>query len=313
MINDMKSAGLSVGMAALTGFIAYIIAGKVLAVTALVFILMVYMFTPSIAPGIVLKFYRGRRLNYSYAPELHRIVRYLSSRAGLESLPELYYIPSKKNAAFATGNSKKSAVAMTAGMLNTLTPGEIAGVLGHELSHIRNNDMRVMWFALTMNRVTGFLSLAGQLLLFVNLPLILFSDVSIGWLPIAVLVFAPTLSYLVQLTISRVREFNADLGSAELTGSPEPLISALTKIEYGQQDLLDYLFFRKRNKGESSLLSTHPPTEERIRRLKGVRAKKNVQPVDRYEYPTGRQGMSPVRSSSFMAPRPGTYYYSLLN
>jgi heat shock protein HtpX len=155
--------------------------------------------------------------------------------------------------------------------LNRLETIEIAGVTAHEISHIRNNDMRAMWFAMLLSRVTDLMSMAGQVLLFITLPIILLSQVTIHWLPIAVLIMAPSLSYLVQLGLSRVHEFKADLGSAEIMGSPEPLISALAKIEYGRPGFLGHWFAAKQSENDAILFRTHPPTAERIRRLKEVR------------------------------------------
>lgn len=269
--NELKTLFLISVMAGLLGFLAYILAGGVLALSVLTFIAAAYLLSPSMAPKLVMRFFKAKPLAYMEAPHVHRILRSLSSRAGLDQLPDLYVIPSRAMAAFATGDSQKSAIALSAGILNRLEPAEIAGVTAHEISHIRNNDMRSMWFALLLARVTDLLSLAGQVLLFINLPLLLFSQVSISWLPIAVLVFAPSLSYLVQLSISRVNEFNADLGSAQLMGSPEPLISALSKIEYGQRSIFGNFFGQKTPNDESSLFRTHPPTRERIRRLKEIR------------------------------------------
>lgn len=284
MVNMLLSFTLYIAMATLLGVLAFIIAGEKLVILTLLFVGIAYIFTPAFVPGLFIRFFKGRAIHYINAPELHRMVRVLSSRAGLEGLPALYYIPSKVVTAFATGDSKKSAIALTYGMLNTLSLREIAGVVSHEISHIRSNDMRGMWFSLVMNRVTGFLSLCGQLLIFINLPLILLSEINIGWFTISILVLAPVMSFFVHMTLSRVREFNADLGGAELMGTPEPLISALAKIEYSKQSLLDFFIIRrKKATDESFLMKTHPPTEERIKRLQKVRERSNRN----YFYPKG--------------------------
>lgn len=271
MFNELKTYLLILLMALLLGLLAYILAGGILALFAFLFVGLTYVFSPIMAPALVMRFFRARPLGYMDAPHVHRMLRSLSSRAGLEQLPDLYVIPSGVMAAFASGDSQKSAIALSAGVLNKLEPEEIAGITAHEISHIQNNDMRGMWFALLMSRVTELLSLAGQVLLFINLPLILLSQISISWLPIAVLILAPSLSFLIQLSLSRVNEFNADLGSAKLLGSPEPLISALSKIEYGQRGFFGYFFPQRKSDNESALFRTHPPTEERIRRLKAMR------------------------------------------
>ncbi|GAB6094906.1 zinc metalloprotease HtpX [Desulfatiferula olefinivorans] len=271
LAHELKTVLMIALMAVLLGLLAYIVAGAVIAVLVLALIAGAYAVGPSMAPRLAMRFFKARSLSYLDAPGLHQMLRSLSSRAGLENLPELYLIPSPTPAAFAVGDSDKSAVALSAGLLNRLEPVEIAGVTAHEISHIRNNDMRAMWFAMLISRVTDLLSMAGQVLLIITLPMVLISQVTVSWLPIALLIMAPSLSYLVQLGLSRVHEFKADLGSAEIMGSPEPLISALAKIEYGRPGFLGYWFPMKRPETESVLFRTHPPTAERIRRLKEIR------------------------------------------
>lgn len=269
----LKTLALILLLTSLTVILAFITMGKLFAAFCLGFIILVYLFTPKVAPGVLLRIFRARKIRYPEAPAIYRTLYYLSKKAGLISPPELYYIPSPKPLAFTTGDTEKSGIAVSSGLLSTLTNDEIAGVLAHELSHIANSDVQVMWFALIMNRATGFLSMMGQVLFVLNLPLIFFSGMSISWLLIVLLVFAPTLGYLIQLTLSRVREYSADMGAAELLGTPEPLISALVKIEYGQMPLFGNLFFRRQETNTSSFFMTHPPTEERIKRLKAFRVK----------------------------------------
>lgn len=280
ILNAVKSFILISLMAALLGLLAFILAGPSLAVLAFIMIGIMYLFSPDMAPKLVMRIYKTRQLSSFDAPHIHRILRALSSRAGLERLPDLYLIPNPTMAAFATGNRDKSAIALSAGLIKRLEPEEIAGVMAHELSHIRNNDMRGMWFALLMSRVTDFLSTVGQVLLFINLPLLLFNQVAVSWVAIAILIFAPTLSFLIQLGLSRVNEFNADMGSAEILGSPGPLISALSKIETSRHGILDRFFLRKRNSDASALFRTHPPTVERIRRLRDMQVDSTHTPFD---------------------------------
>lgn len=288
LTNNLKTALLVFLLASIAGGLAWVTLGKEIALIGSFFILLWYIMTPSLAPGMVLKYYKAKRLNYMETPELHRMLRWLSSRAGLENPPELYYIPSQMPAAFATGDKLKSGIAVSAGLLESLTREETAGVLGHEISHIRNNDMRVMWFAMTVGRATELLSVFGQILLLINLPLILLGQAGISWIGIAILVFAPTLSYGIQMTLSRVREYSADLGSAELLGTPEPLISALAKIEYRTGRLFNRIFFRKRAPKGPSWLMTHPPTPKRIERLKSYRPEKIDERIPAQRSATGR-------------------------
>lgn len=272
-VGFLKTLALILLLTSLTVLLAFITMGKLFAAFCLGSVLVVYLFTPRVAPGVLLKFFRARKVGYTEAPNIYRTLHYLSKKAGLVAPPELYYIPSPKPLALTTGDTQKSGIAVSSGLLASLSNDELAGVLSHELSHIANNDIQVMWFALIMNRATGFLSMMGQVLLILNLPLILLSGMSISWLLIAFLVFAPTLAYFIQLTLSRVREYSADIGAAELLGTPEPLISALIKIEYGQTPFFGNLLFRRRETKTASFFMTHPPTKERIKRLKAFRFK----------------------------------------
>lgn len=295
LLNAIKSFALISLMASLLGLIAYILAGPGLAVFVFAMIGVMYLYSPSMAPMLVMRFYKTRPLPSFEAPHIHRILRALSSRAGIENLPDLYLIPSGTMAAFTTGDRDKSAIALSAGLINRLEPDEIAGVLAHEITHIRYNDMRGMLFALLISRVTDFLSMAGQVLLIINLPLIYFNQVTISWVAIAILIFAPTLSFLIQLGLSRVNEFDADQGSAELLGTPQPLISALTKIETSRHRILDRFFLRKRNDDASALFRTHPPTDERIRRLRSMQVESAHGPMEygyRDDFP-GRDRQNP--------------------
>ena len=225
------------------------------------------LMNPSISPRLVMRLYDARLLAPEQAPDLHDILLALSRRAGLQQVPVLYYIPSSMLNAFAVGNQQQSAIAVTDGLLRQLDRRELTGVLAHEISHVRNNDLWVMGLADMFSRTTSTLSLMGQFLLLLNLPLILLSGVVISWFAILLLVFAPTLSALAQLALSRTREFDADLGAAWLTGDPEGLALALAKIEKIQGGWMERIFLPGRRVPEPSILRTHPDTRERIARL----------------------------------------------
>ncbi len=225
------------------------------------------LLSPSISPRLVMHLYGARKLQPGELPELQRILVELAERAEIGHVPEIYYLPSSMLNAFAVGNRQQSAIAVTDGLLRHLTPRELRGVLAHEISHVRNNDLFVMSLADTFSRATSTLSLMGQFLLLLNLPLILLSGATISWLAIFLLVFAPTFSGLAQLALSRTREFDADLGAAWLTGDPEGLASALRKIEKIQGSWLERIFMPGRGIPEPSILRTHPETEERVARL----------------------------------------------
>lgn len=225
------------------------------------------LLSPSLPPRMIMRLYGARRLAPEQVPELWAAVTTLSQRAGLPRPPELYYLPSRMLNAFAVGAPDRAVLGLTDGLLRHLAWRELVGVLAHEISHIRSNDLRVMGLADLISRATVVLSLIGQLMLLVNLPLILLTDVAISWLAIALLIAAPSLSALAQLALSRTREFDADLNAARLTGDPDGLAQALAKIDQAQGGWLERILLPGRRVPEPSLLRTHPPTEERIARL----------------------------------------------
>jgi heat shock protein HtpX len=173
--------------------------------------------------------------------------------------------------AFAVGAPNQAAIAVTDGLLRNLTLREVAGVLAHEISHVRSNDLWVMGLADLFSRATSLMSLMGQFLLLLNIPLLLFGQAAINWFVVLLLIFAPNLSALAQLALSRTREYDADLNAARLTGDPEGLARALQKIEHVQGGWLERIFMPGRRVPEPSLLRTHPQTDERISRLLALR------------------------------------------
>ena len=234
---------------------------------ALAMALVLLGLNPMISPALILRLYRARRLTERSAPDLVRMVEALAVRAGLPRTPELHYIASPMINAFAVGTGKASALAITDGLLRALSPREILGVLAHEVSHVASGDTRVMMLADLFSRMTGLLSNVGQLLLFLNLPLILFSEYAVPWALIGVLIFAPSVSVLLQLALSRTREYDADIAAAGLTGDPRGLASALAKMERYQGGFMEQIFLPGRRVPDPSLLRTHPDTKERIERL----------------------------------------------
>ena len=229
-----------------------------------------YFANARISPALVLRMYRARHLDFEQAPRLYAIVQKLAQRAELDRPPSLHYLPSDVMNAFTVGSQANAVVALSDGLLRRLDLREVSAVLAHEISHIRNNDTRIMSFADLTSRMTNLLSILGQFLLVVNLPLMLTGRVIFNWWAILLLVAAPTVSSLVQLALSRTREYNADLGAAELTGDPEALASALNKMDHFQGGWLRRMLRPGYQKlPEASMLRTHPPTAERVRRLTG--------------------------------------------
>jgi len=267
LLNFCQSTALILLLSLLLGYLALLLAGPIAASIAFLAVIVLYITNPIIAPHFILRMYRAQEISPFDAPELFRLLAVLSENASLPKPPQLYYIPSRVINAFAVGTPADSALAVSDGVLKKLNYTELAGVLAHEITHIANNDIRVMSFADIASRITKLLSLTGQFLLLLNLPLILFMEIQLNWIPIIILIIAPFISDLIQLGLSRIREYQADMGSALLLGDARPLASALNKMEQYKHNYLGGIFVPIQKIPEPSLLRTHPATEERIKRL----------------------------------------------
>lgn len=295
--NNLQSALLVATLALLCAYLAAILGGPTLAYLASIAVVALFFRNPAVSPRLVMGLYRGRPLAPTEAPRLYAILRELSRRAGLRWMPVLYLVPTRLLNAFTTGGPGDAAIALSDGLLRHMDLREIAGVLAHEVSHIANGDIRVMAFADLVSRITGLLSLAGQVLLLVSLPAWLVTDMEIPWIPILVLLAAPFVSAMVQLALSRNREYEADRSAAQLSGDPEGLASALTKLAYYQRTPWEQLFLPGRRVPDPSILRTHPPTEERVRRLLDLRDRVALPPAPREVY------LTPAESFDFLGDR----------
>jgi heat shock protein HtpX len=228
---------------------------------------------------IVLAMYHAQPIDEAQNPQLFSIVRELAAEAGLP-MPRVYIIPEEAPNAFATGrNPDHAAVAVTAGILRILTPSELKGVLGHELGHVRNRDILISSIAAT---------LGGAIMILASIARwgAIFGGFGgrddreggiLGLLATAIL--APIAATLIQLAISRSREYLADQTGARLSHNPESLARALEKLDASSKRLpMDanpstaHMFIVNPLSGKTlaALFSTHPPIEERIRRLRGM-------------------------------------------
>ncbi len=239
----------------------WVFAGVILAMSTL----------PDISPRWILRLYQARRIYPSEAPELTRLMEHIGRRSGVTPIPDLYWIPSSTSNAFAVGSGHNAAIALTDGLLRLLNTRELAGVLAHETSHIVNHDMRLMNLADLISRLTHMLSMIGILLAVISLPLALMGMAPLPLSGLLLLIIAPTLSALLQLGLSRVREFQADLSAVHITGDPEGLASALGKIEQRQTSLWQQILLPGYRDPQPSILRTHPDTAERVRRLLTLR------------------------------------------
>jgi heat shock protein HtpX len=222
---------------------------------------------------IALRMSGAKPISEQEAPRLYQMVRDLTTRAGLP-MPSLHLIPQEQPNAFATGRSPdKSAVAVTQGILKLLSEDELRGVLSHELAHIRSRDVLIQSVAATIG---GAITYLAYMLLWFGGD----NDSPIGLIgSLAMVILAPLAATIVQLAISRQREYSADATGADICGNPESLASALLRLEEGAKAIpmnvnqaSEPLYIVKPIRGGmAGLFSTHPPIEERVRRLRQMR------------------------------------------
>lgn len=229
---------------------------------------------------IVLRMYGAQPVTEAQAPELYSVVRTLSQRAGMP-MPKVYIIPSATPNAFATGrNPEHGVVAVTEGIMRLLNRDELAGVLAHELAHIKHRDILTGTIVAT---VAGAISMLAQMAHWA----MLFGggrhdDEEGGGNPLAALIMmivAPIAAMLVQMAISRTREYEADAGGAGISGNPYGLANALLKLEQGAQAIpMDanpatahmFIVNPLSGRGLMTLFSTHPPIAERVKKLRQI-------------------------------------------
>ncbi len=279
LANGLQSLLLLAFLGAFLGLVGWLLWGREGLVSLAVTLPFLLLLNPAVNPRLLMRLYGARRLREADAPGLLATVAELARRAGLEKPPALFYIPTPLINAFSTGRRDDAVVAVSAGLLRTLTPRELAAVLAHEISHIRADDTWVMGIADLFSRLTSVFSLFGQFLLLINLPLLLVQQTPINWAAIALLIFAPTLSALAQLGLSRTREYDADLNAVQLTGDPQALASALVKVDRYNGNYLEQILLPGRGVPEPSWLRTHPPTEERIRRILALGKTASARPL----------------------------------
>ena len=285
--NALHSALLIGGLGLLTAFSAFLLWDWAGALLALAWVGLLYAFAPRLSPKLIMRMYRATPLDPRQGGQIAHIVAVLAQRAGLSSAPPIYIIPSLTLNAFATGTPQRAAVGITEGLLRRLSLRELAGVLAHEISHVRNNDLAVMGLADVMTRFTQVLSYLALFLAIINLPAMLLGDSDISLTALLLLYLAPSAGSLLQLGLSRTREYDADVEGAMLTGDPRGLASALDKLERYQGHFWEDLMFPVpgRRIPQPSLLRSHPPTEDRIRRLLALEQGEMPPPIEVVEEP----------------------------
>ncbi|HUI68857.1 MAG TPA: zinc metalloprotease HtpX [Nitrospirota bacterium] len=277
-MNTVKTIGLMVFMTLLLIFVGAAIGGRSGMIFAFAMATIMNFGSYWFSDKIVLRMYRAQPVSEAEAPELYAIVRTLVQKAGLP-MPKVYIIPEETPNAFATGrNPEHAVVAVTQGIMRLLSREELSGVLAHELAHIRHRDMLTGTIVAT---IAGAISMLAQMAQWA----MIFGGGSRrnddeGGSPIAALVMmivAPIAAMLVQMAISRTREYDADAGGAKIAGSPSGLANALLKLEKGNQliPMADakpatahmFIVNPLHGGGLMNLFSTHPPIAERVKRL----------------------------------------------
>jgi heat shock protein HtpX len=266
--NALHSIVLVGGIAALTALCAWLLFGGAGLAWTFVSVAIVLLLGPRVAPEAIMRMYNAQQVPPDEGGALMRVINALARRAGLEAQPKVYIIPSNMMNAFATGRRDDASIGVTTGLLNRLSTRELAGVLAHEISHVHNGDLWIMGVADILSRLTLFMSYLAVFLVAVNLPLAMMGEAHIPWLPVLLLYFAPTISAVLQLALSRAREYDADLEGARLSGDPDGLASALIKLERYQGQFWENIFMPGRKNPAPSLLRSHPKTEDRVARLR---------------------------------------------
>jgi heat shock protein HtpX len=279
MFNLLKTAVLMAAITALFMAIGAMIGGRTGMMLALAVAVGMNFFSYWFSDKMVLKMYRARQVDEQSAPQFYRMVAELAQRAELP-MPKVYLIDEDAPNAFATGrNPQHAAVAATTGIMRVLSDRELRGVMAHELAHVRHRDILISTVSATM---AGAISMLANFAMFFGgrdgegRP----QNPIVGLL---VMLLAPLAASLIQMAISRAREFEADRGGAEISGDPQALASALQKIqryakgipmqaaerhpETAQMMIMNPLS----GGGLRGLFSTHPSTEERVARLMAMR------------------------------------------
>lgn len=266
-INFIRSllllAGL-LGLALLLGWVLAGVTGMIWAAAAAAATLALGSLAPA---GTFLRLQGARPLPEHMAPTLYAMLRDLAARVGLESAPTLQILPANPLAAATVGSGKETVIALGSGLMRLLSQREMAAVLAHELSHVRHKDLKLMGLAAVAGQVTQFISLMGQVLVLINLPLWLAGGHPLPWLPLIALMLAPWAASLMLMALSRTREYEADADAAALTGDPPALASALDKMERASRPFMSRFFRPGGGNAGDPLLATHPPTRERVARL----------------------------------------------
>ncbi len=286
-MNGFRTTILLAVLTALVVWIGQMVGGPNGAVMALIFAGAMNFFSYWFSDKIVLKMYGGQQITANDDPELYSLVQELAAKGGLP-MPKVYVIPEDAPNAFATGrNPEHAAVAVTQGIRRILNKRELAGVLGHELSHVKNRDILISSIAATLAGAISFMAQMAQWgMIFGGGRSRDEGEGNSGggiFGLLFMMIVAPIAAMLIQMAVSRSREFMADAGGAKISGDPLALAGALRKLHMGAQNIplevsnatqnaTAHMFIVSPLSGGSfaSLFSTHPAMEERVARLEAM-------------------------------------------
>lgn len=292
--NWLHSIALIGGMGVLLIAIGWLIGGAAGLLSGGLLLVFFVIVSPHASPALILKMYRARRLYVKEAPGLIAVIHALAQAAHLPRQPNIYYIPSSAMNAFSAGVRRKPAIAVTDGLLHGLSKRELIAVLAHEVGHIKHNDIWILSQADGVSRVIGIMSVVGLLSVLVSLPQLAIDQRPFPWLPILLLIAAPSLSALMQLSLSRHREFDADAAAVELTGDPAGLASALDKLVGRYTSLWRRILIPWHRSAHPSLLRSHPRSSERIKRLMAMGPSDRSSIAEPEVWIRGGGGLTPV-------------------
>jgi heat shock protein HtpX len=279
MANNVKTVMLLGLLSGIILFIGGYYAGEQGLTIALAFSIMINFGSYFFSDKIALSMYRAQAVTREQAPRIYRILEYLCARDSMP-MPKVYIIPDESPNAFATGrNPAHASVAVTQGALNLLNEDELTGVLAHEISHVKNRDILISSIAAMLASVIMWIAQMARFAAIFGGSRDRDDERGGGGLGFLItIIVAPIAALLIQLWISRTREYQADAGGSAAAGSPYGLASALQKLElYSKRIPMDaspstaHMFIVHPFSGRSlmKLFSTHPPTQERIKRLLG--------------------------------------------
>jgi heat shock protein HtpX len=277
--NMVQTVLLIAGIGVLLIASTWLIWGTAGALAAVLVVTVLATLAPRVPPELVMRLYRAQPIDAGLDTPLNRIAATLAERAGLPDVPQLYVVPSMTLNAFATGDARHAAIGITEGLLRRLSLRETANVLAHEVSHIRNHDLAVLGLADMTTRLVQAMSYVALALAVLNIVALMSGEPTTSWIAILMLYLAPTASSLLQLALSRAREYDADRSAVALTGDPQGLASALRRLEdyYGRMwEDLAYPFPARRIP-QPSLLRSHPSVSDRISRLIELHGKPSQQ------------------------------------